>query len=116
VTPRRAAYAALAAVGLVVTWYFNWKFMADGDCRGIVEFVRAGYANHASTSLANDLLVGVAAFWIWSFAESRRLAIGHWWIWPLLTLGVAFAVAYPLFLFVREGRIETRTEPEGRPE
>jgi len=99
-------YAALAAIGLVATWYLNLQFMSEsGGSFSAVEFVRAGYANSASSSLSNDLLVGTAAFTIWSFAAARRLGMRHWWIYPVLTFGVAFAFAFPLFLFVRERRL-----------
>jgi len=107
ITPRQIVYAALAAAGLVATWYFNLRFMEEsGGSFGALEFVRAGYANAASSSLANDLLVGVAAFLVWSFAEARRLAMRRWWVYVVLTFGVAFAFAFPLFLFFREGRLE----------
>jgi hypothetical protein len=105
-SPRQLVYAGLALVGLVATWSFNLRFMAQsGGAFDAAAFVRAGYANAASSSLSNDLLVGCAAFLVWSFAESRRLAMRHWWIWPVLTFGIAFACAFPLFLFARERRL-----------
>jgi hypothetical protein len=30
----------------------------------------------------------------------------RWWIYPILTFGVAFACAFPLFLFVRDRRLQ----------
>ena len=108
-TAQQVVYAALAAIGLAATWYFNLQFMAEsGGTFSAVEFVRAGYANSASSSLSNDLLVGTAAFTIWSFVEARSLRMRHWWIFPVLTFGVAFAFAFPLFLFVRERRRAAR--------
>jgi hypothetical protein len=105
-TARQVVYAALATVGLLATWYFNLRFMAEsGGTFSVVEFVRAGYANSASSSLSNDLLIGTVAFLVWSFAEARRLQMRHWWVFPVLTFGVAFACAYPLFLFARERRL-----------
>jgi hypothetical protein len=106
-TAMQILYAALAAVGLVATWYFNLRFMAEsGGSFSVVEFTRAGYANSASSSLSNDLLVGCAAFLVWSYAEARRLAMRRWWVWPVLTFGIAFAFAFPLFLFARERRLQ----------
>lgn len=102
---RQGVYLALAVLGLVGTWTFNLRFMAEaGGSFDALAFLRAGYANAASSSLTNDLLVGVGAFLTWSFAEARRLAMRWWWV-PLLTLGVAFAVAFPLFLFLRDRRL-----------
>lgn len=107
-TTRQGMYAVLAAAGLLATWYFNLRFMAEsGGSFSVVEFVRAGYANSASSSLSNDLLIGTLTFLVWSFAEARRLAMRHWWIFPVLTFGVAFACAFPLFLFARERRLQT---------
>lgn len=98
---RQWIYAGLAVVGLVVTWTFNLRFMlANGT--SLWSFVQAGYANAAAASLANDVSVAAVTFLVWSFAESRRLGMRHWWRWPLLTCGIALAFAFPLFLLLRE--------------
>ena len=61
-SPRMMVYAGLAVVGLLATWTFNLRFMEEsGGSFSAVEFVRAGYANSASSSLSNDLLVGCAS-------------------------------------------------------
>lgn len=105
---RQALYALLAIAGLVATWYFNLRFIAEsGGAFSVVEFVRAGYANSAASSLSNDLLIGTLAFLVFSFAEARRLEMRHWWVFPVLTFGVAFACAFPLFLLARERRLQT---------
>lgn len=103
---RQMAYLVLAGIGLCVTWYFNFLYMADtGRGLDFVGFFRDGYVNYASTSLTNDLLVGCVTFMVFSLAETRRLGMRHWWVWPLLTFGIAFAFALPLFLFRREQRL-----------
>jgi hypothetical protein len=108
-TKRQAAYLALAAIGLCATWFFNLRFMAEsGGGFDVVAFVRAGYANSASSSLSNDLLVACTAFLVWSFAEVRRLGMRRWWVYPVLTFGIAFAFAFPLFLFLRDRRLQAR--------
>jgi len=107
VTARQMAYLILAGVGLVATWYFNLQFIAEsGGGLDYIGFFRAGYTNAASSSLSNDLLVGCGAFLVFSFFECRRLGLRHWWVWPLLTFGIAFAFAFPLFLYFRERRLE----------
>ncbi len=50
-------------------------------------------------------LVGTIAFMAWSFAETRRLGLRRWSIYPILTFGVACACAFPLLPFVRERRL-----------
>ncbi len=106
-TTTQAMYLMLAAAGLLTTGYFNLRFMEEsGGTFSVVEFVRGGYANSASSSLSNDLLVGTAAFMLWSFVEARRIQLRHWWVFLVLTFGVAFACAFPLFLFVRDRRLQ----------
>ena len=108
-TTRQLVYAVLAVAGVVATWWFNLRFMAaSGGAFSAVDFVRAGYANDAAASLTNDLTIGTLTFMVWSFAESRRLGMRHWWVWVVLTFGVAFAMAFPLFLLVRERRLAAR--------
>lgn len=111
-TPRQIVYLALAVLGLVLTWTFNLRFMEQsGGAFDAVAFVQAGYVNPAAASLSNDLLVALTTFLVWSFAEARRLHMRHWWAVPVLCFGVAFAFAFPLFLFFRERRLlfsETR--------
>jgi hypothetical protein len=107
ITTRQRVYLVLGLVGLGATWYFNLRFMAEaGGVFDVVAFVRAGYANSASSSLSNDLLVACTAFLVWSYAEVRRLGMRRWWVYPVLTFGIAFAFAFPLFLFLRDRRLQ----------
>ncbi|MDA0823755.1 MAG: DUF2834 domain-containing protein [Proteobacteria bacterium] len=97
------AYACLAIVGLVATWYFNIRFMLETSfVFDVAEFLRQGFANNASSSLSADVTVGALAFSIWVLHESKRLNISKGWIFVVLTWTIAFAFAFPLFLIVRE--------------
>jgi len=99
-------YAALALLGLVVTWYWNIQFMLErGGVFSVVDFIKGGYANTASTSLSNDILVAGHAFFVWSFWEAKRLNMRGWWKYVVVTFVIAFAVAFPLFLFDRERQL-----------
>lgn len=105
-TRLQIVYAALAAAGLVATWAFNLQLMAETGGFDLGAFIAGGYANPAAASLSNDLLVGVAAFLVWSFVEARRLGMRHWWVYVVITFGVAFACAFPLFLLFRDRRLQ----------
>lgn len=112
---RQGVYAVLAVAGLIGTWFFNLQFITEaGGSFPVLEFVRGGYANPAAASLTNDLLVALLSFLVWSFAEARRLGIRHWWVVVVVTFGVAFAVAFPLFLLVRERRLAAQ-QPHPAP-
>jgi len=91
-----------AAVGVFVTWYFNIRFMLETGGFSPTGFVMASYANDASTSISNDLLVAVFTFLFWSFTEARRLGMKHWWLYVVATFTIAVAFAFPLFMYMRE--------------
>ena len=102
---RQWAYGILAVAGVAATWHFNIQFIGEHGGFNLMHFFRDSYANTASSSISNDLTVGVVAFLVWLFAESRRLEMPRPWVYVLLTFGVAFAFAFPFFLLMRERRL-----------
>ncbi len=106
-TFRTALFGLLALAGAALTWYFNIRFMLDsGGAFSLLTFVRQGFANPAAASLASDVSVAAVAFLVWLPFEARRLMMRRWWVYALLTVGVAFACAFPLFLLMRERRLQ----------
>ena len=106
-TFRTCLYGLLALAGAAVTWYFNIRFVLDaGGTFSLPTFVRQGFANPAAASLASDVSVAAVAFLLWLPFEARRLIMRRWWVYALLTLCVAFACAFPLFLLMRERRLQ----------
>lgn len=99
---RRTVFAITAIVGVFVTWYFNIQFMLETGGFSLGGFIVASYANHASSSISNDLLVAVFTFLFWSYAEAKRLGMKHWWLYVIATFGIAVAFAFPLFMYMRE--------------
>ncbi|MGF1578633.1 MAG: DUF2834 domain-containing protein [Gemmataceae bacterium] len=104
-TVRQIIYGLIALVGMAVTWYCNLQYMAENDGFSVVEFVRAAYVNYASASIGNDVLVATVTFLFWSFLEARRLKMSNWWIYFVLTFGVAVAFSFPVFLLMRERQL-----------
>jgi hypothetical protein len=106
-TFRTILYGLLALAGAAVTWYFNIKFMIDArGAFSLATFIQQGFANPAAASLASDVSLGAVVFLLWLPFEARRLMMRRWWVYAVLTLGVAFACAFPLFLLMRERRLE----------
>ncbi len=104
-------YALLALAGLCLTWYFNILFMQEQQSADAMAFIGAAYANHASTSISNDILVAATAFLIWMLREAKQLGLRYKWVFFVLTFGVAFAFACPLFLLYRERHIRLHPNP-----
>jgi len=99
---KQIIYAALTLLGVVWPWYHNFQFFKTNSATDVMGFIEAANVNAAASSLAADLTVGCAAFLVWAVIEGRRLNMRHLWVYFVLTFGVAFAFAFPLFLFMRE--------------
>ena len=100
-------YAVAAVVGLVATWYYNLQVFSPEVEASFLELL---YSNPASAGLTNDILVVVAVFVFWSWFEAKRVGLKHWWAYMLVTFTVAIAVAFPLFLLMRERALEKQSE------
>lgn len=110
---RATFYLLLAIAGLVVTAWFNARFMQEqGFTFDIVEFLRQGYANNASASLTSDIVVAFLAFCVFVLAECRRLGMRHGWLYVVLGTVVAMAFAFPLFLYMRERHLQAAAVTE----
>ena len=105
-----SAYLVLAFLGLVVPWFFNLRFLQQGT---FWDFLAATCVNDAACSISADVLIAAVAGCIWMLSEAKRQGMRHPWLWVLLTFFVAFAFAFPLFLFVRERRIRRNESREG---
>jgi hypothetical protein len=60
-------------------------------------------------SLASDFWVGSLASLIWMVSEGMRLRMKRIWIYIVLTFAIAWAFSLPLFLFMRERHIASKT-------
>lgn len=100
-------YLVLAAAGAVLPWMANLEFMqAHGASFDVGLFVQLANANPAAASLSRDLAVAASAISIWMVSEARRLSVkGIGWV-LLSCVTVAFAFGCPLFLYLRERRLE----------
>ena len=100
-------YLALAISGAVLPWLANLDFIKEyGSGFNLGMFVRLANANPASSSLSRDLAIGATAVVIWIVQESKRLQMrGLPWV-LLSCVTLAFACGAPLFLYLRERRLE----------
>lgn len=103
-SPLAWVYLAFALLGAASTWTYNILAMQElGRIFTPAEFVRAGFEGSALLgSVAADFWVGSVASLLWMIAEGRRLAMPRVWLYPVLTIAVAWACALPLFFFMRE--------------
>jgi hypothetical protein len=99
-------YLMLAIAGAILPWMANIEFMkAHGPSMDLGLFVAMANANPAAQSLSRDLAIGATAVTIWMVLEGRRLQMkGVGWV-LLSCVTIAFAFGAPLFLYLRERRL-----------
>lgn len=103
----RWLYLALAICGAILPWMSNLAFIQTyGSAFDLGLFLRLASANPAAQSLSRDLAVASTAMIVWMVIESRRLGIrGLPWV-LLSCVTIAFACGAPLFLYLRERRLD----------
>lgn len=73
-------------------------------------FVEQLFANRISAFFGADVVVSSLALWMFVFWEGSRLKMKHLWIYIASNLLVGVSLGLPLFLFMRQRRIEATAE------
>jgi hypothetical protein len=105
----KTMYLALCFVGAALPY---WQFVPWAMQHGVnlPLFVRELFANRISAFFGMDVLVSALVLIVFMRVESARLNIRRRWlpVVGLLTVGVSLGL--PLFLYLRESRLE-ETKP-----
>jgi hypothetical protein len=99
----------LAAVGLITAWVFNGIASVRGE-----NYLEAWFSSPADWVLSLDLLVVAVAGSAFMIMEARKLGMKRVWLYIVLSGITAFAFTFPLFLAMRERKLQaTQTEQAG---
>lgn len=99
-------YLALAVLGVCYTWYYNIQYFQTVENASLIGFFQDAQQNFAGKSFGADLTVVVLTFFAFYISESLRLKIKYWWVLIPLTFLIAIAFTFPLFLYMREVKLE----------
>ena len=106
-TPLMIVYGIFAAAGAIVPWYFNIRHMREsGELLTPQVWLAGGFINSPTGSITTDFLIGTTPVLVWMVVEARRLGMRRSWLYVVTTFLVAFAFACPLFLLMREARLQ----------
>jgi hypothetical protein len=101
----KTIYLALCFVGAILPY---WKFIPWLFEHGFSPalFWQELFANRISGFFALDVLVSAIVFIVFTRVESVRLGIRGRWIAVLAVLTVGVSLGLPLFLYMRELKLE----------
>jgi hypothetical protein len=97
-------YLALAVFGFILPYFVIGSMILSASLT-VEEIVNQFSSNQLLALFAVDLMISALVFFIFSYRESRRLGIKHWWVYVLATMLVGLSFALPLFLYIREDRV-----------
>lgn len=109
-TPVAFAYLAISLIGLIASWTLN--SLAVAQARNLIADWFGG--GPAVSSLGVDLFLAAIAGCILIIVEARRLGMKRGWLYVVLSAVTAFSFTFPLFLAMRERRLQER-KVDGSP-
>jgi hypothetical protein len=97
-------YMAVSIAGLITAWVFNGIAAVQGQ--GFGDYMAAWFTTPLDWVLSLDLLIVAVAGSAFMILEARKLGMKRVWLYILLSGVTAFAFTFPLFLAVRERKLE----------
>src|SRR5215475_12258319 len=106
-------YLVAMIVGAAAPFYLlSQHFAANGF--GLSNFLAAAFPNSAASGLVADLILSATLGLIVFGREARALGVRGFWAVVLGTLLIGFSFGLPLYLYLRESRVEAdRTSNRG---
>jgi len=101
----RRIYLAGAILGFVLPYYFFIQFIAENGFN-LSLLVQQMFASPVAAFFSMDVILSSLILWAFVFSEGPRLGMKNLWVYVLANLTVGVSLALPLFLYVREGRLE----------
>jgi hypothetical protein len=101
----RMLYLALCVAGVVLPYSQLIPFLREHglDLRLFFEQL---FSNQIGGFFGWDVIVSSVVLWVFVFVEGRRAGVRHLWAPLAANLAVGVSLGLPLFLYLRERRLE----------
>ena len=94
-------YLVLSIVGLVTAWVFNALAVMNNQ-----DYAGAWFGSAVDWVLSADFTVVAIAVVVFMISEARRLKMRRVWLYILLSGITAMAFTFPLFMAMRERKLD----------
>lgn len=101
----KRVYLALCVAGAVLPLWQFLPFVRDHGL-DLSLFVQQLFANPVSGFFGMDVIVSSVVLWVFVASERTRAGVPHAWLPIAANLLVGVSLGLPLFLYLREQRIE----------
>jgi hypothetical protein len=100
-------YAILAILGAVLPLWHLVPFVQENGLDIALMFKQL-FSAPVSAFFGTDVIVASVVLWVLIAIEGRRAGVPRLWLPVLASIAVGVSLALPLFLFMRESRLEHR--------
>jgi hypothetical protein len=108
---KKTLYLVLCIVGTILPCSQLVSFLREHGL-DLSLFFQQLFANKVSGFFGLDVIVSSLVLWIFVYSEGARLRMRRLWIYIACNLLVGVSLGLPLFLLMRESKLER--VPEGR--
>ena len=98
-------YLGLCAAGTLLPCWQFWPFVRDHGL-DITLFFEQLFESPVSGFFGMDVIVSSVVLWVFVLTEGRRQRVNHLWAPIAANVAVGVSLGLPLFLYLREQRIE----------
>lgn len=105
-------YLSLCVVGTVLPYSQFIPFLRDHGL-DLRLFFQQLFSNPIGGFFGMDVIVSSVVLWVLVYAEGRKAGMKHLWVPIAANLAVGVSLGLPLFLYMREARLEGSATPEG---
>ena len=102
-------YVVLAIAGAVLPLWQFFPFVRDHGL-DIPLMLRQLFSTPVSAFFGVDVIVASVVLWVLVYVEGRRASVARLWLPVLASVAVGVSLALPLFLYMRESKLERRVE------
>ena len=103
---KKIIYLILCIIGAVLPYSQLFPFLRDHGL-DISLLVQQLFANSVSGFFGLDVIVSSLVLWVFVYSEGTRLRMGHLWVYVVANLIVGVSLGLPLFLLVRESKLDS---------
>lgn len=99
-------YCAIALISLVACWWQNAFYFQFSFLEANIYFITDLIQTPSSRSITIDIVSLFITVSVWMFVEGKKLGMRHVWAYVVFGLIIAISFTFPLFLAVREKRLQ----------
>jgi hypothetical protein len=101
-------YLLLTILGFIAPNYWITQIVREHNGFDIVRFFDEISLNASANLINTDLALVATAAFVFIIIEARKHQIKYWWLSIIGTFGVGICFGFPLFLYLREIKLEEK--------